>query len=191
MCSTRWAIRRTRFAGCSKSLPAILSNPEPRDYESPALTVVLQAREEGGGILAASAVVRFARWVRWDDSAHPCAPPVGPSGERDSPDVQNRSRRFCRTQNQGIRCISMFPPGADSLHPRPQAVGRVRGALACDQELSDRSIQLPGSLCTFRRCIAGLAQDRHGPAAEAFPEFTPFTSRLSLRRHHLLMSPLH
>ncbi len=78
-----------------------------------------------------------------------------------------------------------------SLHPRPQAVGRVRGALACDQELSDRSIQLPGSLCTFRRCIAGLAQDRHGPVAEAFPEFTPFTSRLSLRRHHFLMSPLH
>jgi len=57
----------------------------------------------------------------------------------------------------------------------------VRDALACHQGHSKPS----GSLCTFRRCTAGLAQDCHQPpnALEGFPEFIPSTRTLSGSRH--------
>jgi hypothetical protein len=56
------------------------------------------------------------------------------------------------------------------------------------------AVQPPGSLCTFRRCTAGSAQDRHravrcGSLAravadpEGFPEFVPSTARVTPRRH--------
>ena len=46
-----------------------------------------------------------------------------------------------------------------SLHPRPFRPLGVRDALACHQGHSKPS----GSLCTFRRCTAGSAQDCHQP----------------------------
>jgi hypothetical protein len=51
--------------------------------------------------------------------------------------------------------------------------------------LLSRALQPPGSLCTFRRCTAGSAQDCHQPplALEGFPEFVPSTRRLSAPRH--------
>ena len=57
----------------------------------------------------------------------------------------------------------------------------VRDALACHQGHWKPS----GSLCTVRRCTAGLAQDRHQPpkALEGFPEFIPSTRTLSGPRH--------
>jgi len=49
---------------------------------------------------------------------------------------------------------------------------RVRDAQACYQGHWKPS----GSLCTFRRCTAGLAQGCHRPNREGFPEFIPFPS---------------
>src|SRR5262245_47693347 len=66
-----------------------------------------------------------------------------------------------RTYDQGIRLIPEFPRGADYLFTRERvdAFGRVRDA----RRLSSRALQLSGSLCTFRRCTAGLAQGCHQP----------------------------
>ena len=64
-----------------------------------------------------------------------------------------------RTWNQGIRSTRRFPPGADYLFTpgfRRSGAGR--------SSLSSRALQPPGSLCTFQRCTAGLAQGCHRPA---------------------------
>src|SRR5206468_1874488 len=54
--------------------------------------------------------------------------------------------------------------------------------------LSSRALEPPGSLCTFPRCSAGLAQDCHAclfkmKRGEGFPEFIPSTARVTPRRH--------
>src|SRR6266480_2599022 len=50
--------------------------------------------------------------------------------------------------------------------------------------LSSRALEPSGSLCTFRRCTGGSAQDCHGIThPEGFPEYIPSTSRASPRRH--------
>lgn len=86
-----------------------------------------------------------------------------------------------RTQDQGIHVTPPFPAGADYLFTRGNRAVRVRDALACHQGHWKPS----GSLCTVRRCTAGLAQDRHQPprALEGFPEFIPSTRSLSGPRH--------
>ena len=56
--------------------------------------------------------------------------------------------------------------------------------------LLSRALEPSGSLCTFRRCTGGSAQDCHGArAAEGSPEFIPSTSRVSARRHLVDESP--
>jgi hypothetical protein len=105
---------------------------------------------------------------------------------------------------KGFTSVPMFPKGVDYLFTRAEQVagGGVRDALACNQgrlasDPEDRG-QPSGSLCTFRRCTAGLAQGCHGASraagercAEGFPEFIPSTSRLVAREGTLSMSPLH
>ena len=96
---------------------------------------------------------------------------------------------------RGIHFASSFPMSVDYLFIRERSgsFGRMRDA----QRLLLRAVasdsQLSGSLCTFRRCTGGLAQDCHGSSSrsEGFPEFIPFTSRLAPRRHLFSMSPLH
>ena len=51
----------------------------------------------------------------------------------------------------------MFPSGVDYLFTPGPSTGRVRDARC----LSSRALQPSGSLCTFRRCTAGLAQGCH------------------------------
>ena len=77
--------------------------------------------------------------------------------------------------------VPPFPAGADYLFTRG-ALRRVGAGRSC---LSSRALEPSGSLCTFRRCTAGLAQDRHQPpkALEGFPEFIPSTRSLSGPRH--------
>ena len=54
--------------------------------------------------------------------------------------------------------IEAFPPRVDYLFTLGSlTTGGVRGALACHQGHSEP----PGSLCTFRNCSPGLAQDCH------------------------------
>jgi len=63
----------------------------------------------------------------------------------------------------------------DYLFTRALSCGGVRDAL----RLSLRALKPSGSLCTFRRCTGGSAQDCHGSIApEGFPEFIPSTSRV-------------
>ena len=64
-----------------------------------------------------------------------------------------------RTWNQGIRVLRRFPPGADYLF----TLRRCGGWGAGRSSLSSRALKPPGSLCTFRRCTAGSAQDCHQP----------------------------
>src|SRR6185437_187558 len=63
-----------------------------------------------------------------------------------------------RTWNQGIRVIREFLPGADYLFARS-----LRWWGAGRSSLSSRALKPSGSLCTFRRCTDGLAQDCHRP----------------------------
>jgi len=77
-----------------------------------------------------------------------------------------------------------FPPDVDYLFTLGRA-GRVRDARC----LSSRALQPSGSLCTFRRCTAGLAQGRHRQRRWGFPEFIPSTPRITPRRHHCDESP--
>ena len=65
-----------------------------------------------------------------------------------------------------------------SLHP-PSRLGWGAGR----SRLSLRALKLSGSLCTVRRCTAGLAQGCHGQRPEGFPEFIPSTPRITPRRH--------
>ena len=62
------------------------------------------------------------------------------------------------------------------------SVGREGAGRSC---LSSRALKPSGSLCTVRRCTAGLAQDCHQPhqALEGFPEFVPSTRNLSRPGH--------
>ena len=61
-----------------------------------------------------------------------------------------------RTQDQGIHAAPKFPSGVDYLF----TLGLV--PVGCGTlNLSLRALQPSGSLCTFRRCTAGLAQDCH------------------------------
>lgn len=62
----------------------------------------------------------------------------------------------------------------------------MRDALACHQGHSKPS----GSLCTFRRCTAGLAQDCRRPGRYGFPEFIPFSPGPSGAGDTFSMSPL-
>jgi len=62
-----------------------------------------------------------------------------------------------RTYDQGIHVAPMFPSGVDYLFTPGPSTGRVRDA----RRLSSRALQPSGSLCTFRRCTAGLAQGCH------------------------------
>ena len=62
-----------------------------------------------------------------------------------------------RTYDQGIHAAPVFPPGVDYLFTPGPSTGRVRDA----RRLSSRALQPSGSLCTFRRCTAGLAQGCH------------------------------
>jgi hypothetical protein len=65
----------------------------------------------------------------------------------------------------------------------------MKGVSAVDPLIGN---QPSGSLCTFRRCTGGSAQDCHEHAQlEGSPEFIPSTSRVAARRHLLSMSPLH
>ena len=78
-----------------------------------------------------------------------------------------------------------FPPGADYLITRS-----LRWWGAGRSSLSSRALQPPGSLCTFRRCTAGLAQDRRRPGRCGFPEFIPFLIQRFRAGVTFSMSPL-
>ena len=103
-----------------------------------------------------------------------------------------------RTYDQGIHSAPAFPPGVDYLFTRapgeppreiPLAVTGerasscqtrnfagarpVRVGAGCSSLLS-RALEPSGSLCTFRRCTGGSAQDCHargrrGAGARRFP----------------------
>ena len=75
--------------------------------------------------------------------------------------------------------------GVDYLFTRGFA-GGVRDALACHEGRFEPS----GSLCTFRRCPAGLAQGCHRRyAGEGSLNSSRFHPRLPARRHLLDESP--
>jgi len=102
-----------------------------------------------------------------------------PNGEAD--------RLRCRPETPGRRLIwwahqdsnlepkdsltRKFPSGADYLFTRDRSrLGAGRSSLL------SRALEPSGSLCTFRRCTAGLAQGCHRPNREGFPEFIPIRS---------------
>ena len=91
-----------------------------------------------------------------------------------------------RTQDQGIHVTPEFPPGVDYLFTLGLVAGRVRDA----RRLSSRALQPSGSLCTFRRCTAGLAQGCHRQGRKV-----PLNSSRPLRGLRrggtFVMSPLH
>jgi hypothetical protein len=91
-----------------------------------------------------------------------------------------------RTFDQGIHSAPMFPSGVDYLITR--MIVRSREG-AGGSSLLSRALKPSGSLCTFRRCTAGSAQGCHERSLEGFPEFFPFTSRVSTRRHRFDESP--
>ena len=91
-----------------------------------------------------------------------------------------------RTQDQGIHVTPRFPPGVDYLFTLGLAAGRVRDAL----RLLSRALQPPGSLCTFRRCTAGLAQGCH-PHCRKVSLNSSRPLRGLRRGGTLVMSPLH
>jgi hypothetical protein len=91
-----------------------------------------------------------------------------------------------RTYDQGIHSAPEFPPGVDYLITRMIARSCEGAGGSC---LSSRALQPSGSLCTFRRCTAGSAQGCHERSLEGFPEFFPFASRVTARRHRFDESP--
>jgi len=72
---------------------------------------------------------------------------------------------------KGFACSTCFQM-ARTISSPATCVARVRDALACYQG----RLKPSGSLCTFRRCTAGLAQDCRRPNRCGFPEFIPFPS---------------
>ena len=71
-----------------------------------------------------------------------------------------------RTYDQGIHSAPAFPPGVDYLFTRaPSPCVWVRDA----PSLLSRALEPSGSLCTFRRCTGGSAQDCHGITSRRFP----------------------
>ena len=72
-----------------------------------------------------------------------------------------------------------------SLHP-----SSCLGWGAGRSRLSLRALKLSGSLCTVRRCTAGLAQGCRRITRCGFPEFIPSTSRLVAVKAPFSMSPL-
>ena len=88
-----------------------------------------------------------------------------------------------RTCNQGIHLPRRFRRESDYLFTRRLRCERELMEGAGRSCLSSRALKPSGSLCTFRRCTAGLAQGCHAAparvAAEGFPEFIPSTSWLS------------
>jgi hypothetical protein len=64
-----------------------------------------------------------------------------------------------RTCNQGIHLAPPFPTGVDYLFTRESTNRLASGAGR--SRLSSRALEPSGSLCTFRRCTAGLAQGCH------------------------------
>ena len=76
-----------------------------------------------------------------------------------------------RTWNQRIHVLQRFPLGVDYLITR-----NLRWWGAGCSCLSLRALQPPGSLCTFRWCTTGSAQDCRRPDRCGFPEFFPFSS---------------
>ena len=91
-----------------------------------------------------------------------------------------------RTQDQGIHVTPGFPPGVDYLFTPGREAGRVRDAL----RLSSRALQPSGSLCTFRRCTAGLAQGCH-PQCRKVSLNSSRPLRGLRRGGTSVMSPLH
>src|SRR5688572_23744167 len=108
---------------------------------------------------------------------------------------------------KGFTVTPMFPKGVDYLFTRARekilALGGVRDALACYQGRSEIApevgppVRAPpsGSLCTFQRCTAGLAQDCHAFPVQVRRKVSLNSSRplrgFRARRHLLSMSPLH
>ena len=104
---------------------------------------------------------------------------VGPPGIEPGTDGFADSRGFPRA-----RTISSPAAAVDrDLVNRGWGAGR--------SSLSSRALgvadprQPPGSLCTFRRCTAGLAQGCRGFPPDGFPEFIPFIRRFSAPAHQL------
>jgi len=105
---------------------------------------------------------------------------VGPPGLEPGTNGFTYSRYFYRARTISPPSATGVPLGRGTLWP---VIKGARGS---------RELQPSGSLCTFLRCTAGLAQDCHRHVlerAEGFPEFIPFISGLSTGAH-LSMSPL-
>jgi len=99
---------------------------------------------------------------------------MGPVGFEPTTKGFTDPRRF----RQEWTISSPAPEPCDVHEPK-----RVGAGCSC---LSLRALEPPGSLCTFRRCTGGSAQDCHERVAlEGFPEFFPSTSHVSVRRHLL------
>ena len=98
---------------------------------------------------------------------------------------------------KGFALPGGFPPERTISPPSARLSARRSGAGR--SSLSSRALQPPGSLCTFRRCTAGLAQDCRRPdmprsdrgaaAAAGSLNSSRFHPRITPRRH-LSMSPL-
>src|SRR5213082_3677171 len=92
-----------------------------------------------------------------------------------------------RTYDQGIHLPRRFRREWTISSP---VRSRLRVWVRDAPSLSSRALEPSGSLCTFRRCTGGSAQDCHGIThPEGFPEFIPSTSRVSARRHLVDESP--
>jgi hypothetical protein len=71
---------------------------------------------------------------------------------------------------KGFAYSACFQPARTISSPTKKTEGAGRSSLL------SRALKPSGSLCTFRRCTAGLAQGCHRPNREGFPEFIPFPS---------------
>ncbi|MDE0189835.1 MAG: hypothetical protein OXQ90_00620, partial [Gammaproteobacteria bacterium] len=71
--------------------------------------------------------------------------------------------------------LPAFPPGVDYLttlaavSPAAVGCGTLKPVIKDARRVANSTRQSPGSLCTFRRCTAGLAQDRRGRHDRRFP----------------------
>jgi hypothetical protein len=125
---------------------------------------------------------------------HACVRANARSGPSAAPtrraDQQNRPGRI-RTYDQGIHLPRRFRRKWTISSPaqRSRRSGGVRDALACYQgRCSPQVVSAPsgGAPPAWLR-IAMRASKRF--ACEGFPEFIPFTSRVTVRRHHFDESP--
>ena len=107
-----------------------------------------------------------------DAGVRPAAVVAG-ARHRARPDRNGGPTRI-RTWNQRIHFPGRFHPARTISSP---SAARWWGAGR--SSLSSRALQPPGSLCTFRRCTAGLAQDCHRPANAAAAAVSLNSSRFS------------